>query len=192
MNKLWTSTSRQPAEPCLYCTVLVYLAETGYCVYRLCTTTCRQPAGLSLYCTLYSLCLPCSNWFVCTGYAPLPPRQPAGSCLYCTVLVYLAETGLCVQVVHYYLQTASRTKSALYSTCLPCWNWFACTGYAPLPPDSQQDHAEQAEEEGQDGQVVLHPHHQETGAIYCNNAKHLLCILRPGQNDVIVSYFSKN
>ena len=48
------------------------------------------------------------------------------------------------------------------------------------------------EEEGQDGQVVLHPHHQETGAIYCNNAKHLLCILRPGQNDVIVSYFSKN
>ena len=39
-----------------------------------------------------------------------------------------------------------------------------CGGGAPLPADSQQDHAEQAEEEGQAGQVVLHPHHQETGS----------------------------
>ena len=115
---VWTSCEPLPPDSqqnhvcTVHCTVLVYLAETGYCVYRLCTTTCRQPAGLSLYCTLYSLCLPCSNWFVCTGYAPLPPTQPAGSCLHCTVLVYLAETGLRVQVVHHYLQTASRTMQS--------------------------------------------------------------------------------
>ena len=37
------------------------------------------------------------------------------------------------------------------------------SGCPPLPADSQQNHAESAEEAREDGEVLLHPHHPETG-----------------------------
>ena len=40
-------------------------------------------------------------------------------------------------------------------------------GCAPLPAVPEPDDAEPAEEEGQDGEVVLHTHHQEAGTCCC-------------------------
>ena len=97
----------------------------------------------SIYCILKNFrCtyLRSWNWFVCTGSAPLPPDIQQDQVFTVQYLFTFSKAGLCVQVVHHYLQTASRTKSVLYSTCLPSWNWFVWTSCEPLPPDSQQNH----------------------------------------------------
>ena len=103
--RLCTTTSRQPAGPSLYCTVLVYRAETG--LYEQVVNLYLQTASrtMSVLYTVQYLFTLLKLVTVCTGCAPLPvdSQQDQVCTVHCTVYVYLAQTGLCVQVMHHYL-----------------------------------------------------------------------------------------